>query len=64
MLLSIVKECGKYYKQSVPEDFVLATGKTHSVKEFIELAFQELDISIEWFGKNEKEIAKKQKLGR
>ena len=51
----------KILQQSVPEDFVLATGKTHSVKEFIELAFQELDISIEWFGKNERRLAKKQK---
>ena len=34
------------YKQ--PDDFVLATGETHSVREFVELAFKHLDIEIEW----------------
>ena len=33
-----------------PDDFVIATGKTHSVREFVELAFQEIDIDIEWQG--------------
>jgi len=32
------------------DDFVLATGETHSVKEFVELAFKELDIDIVWKG--------------
>jgi GDPmannose 4,6-dehydratase len=36
------------YKQ--PDDFVLATGETHSVREFVELAFKHLDIEIEWKG--------------
>ncbi len=43
-------------QQNEPEDFVLATGETHSVREFVELAFKELDINIDWQGKNEKEI--------
>jgi GDPmannose 4,6-dehydratase len=34
-----------------PEDFVLATNETHSVREFVELAFAELGIDIEWRGK-------------
>lgn len=44
-----------------PEDFVLATGETHSVREFTELAFAELGIDIEWKGKgtDEKGICKK-----
>lgn len=33
-----------------PEDFVLATEETHSVREFAELAFKELDMPIEWKG--------------
>lgn len=33
-----------------PEDFVLATGETHSVREFVELAFLETDVKIEWIG--------------
>ena len=38
-----------------PEDFVLATGETHTVREFTELAFKELDIEIGWQGKDEDE---------
>jgi len=41
------------YKE--PEDFVLATGETHSVREFCELAFREVGIELEWVGKNENE---------
>jgi GDPmannose 4,6-dehydratase len=43
-------------QQKHPEDFVLATGKTSSVKEFTTLAFQEIGIELEWegFGVNEK----------
>lgn len=33
-----------------PEDFVIATGEAHSVREFVELAFQEVGIPIEWRG--------------
>ena len=33
-----------------PEDFVLATGETHSVREFCELAFREMGIELEWQG--------------
>jgi len=37
-------------QQNKPEDFVLATGEQHSVREFVELSFKELDISIDWQG--------------
>ena len=33
-----------------PDDYVLATGEVHSVREFVELAFKEVDIDIEWYG--------------
>jgi len=33
-----------------PEDFVIATGEMHSVREFIELAFKEANIDIIWQG--------------
>ncbi|WP_284418044.1 MULTISPECIES: GDP-mannose 4,6-dehydratase [unclassified Bradyrhizobium] len=33
-----------------PDDFVLATGETHSVRELVELAFAEVDRRIEWRG--------------
>ncbi len=37
-------------QQDAPEDFVLATGETYSVRQFIEWAFAEVDIQIEWRG--------------
>jgi GDPmannose 4,6-dehydratase len=33
-----------------PDDFVLATGETRSVREFVELAFAEVGRTIEWRG--------------
>jgi len=38
-----------------PEDFVLATGETHTVREFCELTFRELGIELGWNGKGENE---------
>ena len=38
-------------QQNQPDDFVIATGETHSVREFVELAYQALDIEIEWHDK-------------
>lgn len=35
-----------------PDDFVIATGKMHTVRRFIELAFTEADIEIRWEGKD------------
>ncbi|MFC5446785.1 GDP-mannose 4,6-dehydratase [Paenibacillus aestuarii] len=34
-----------------PEDFVIATGEMHTVREFVELAFNHVGIEIEWTGK-------------
>ena len=38
-------------QQPEPDDYVLATGETRSVREFIEHAFTTLDITIAWRGK-------------
>ena len=43
-------------QQDKPEDFVIATGKQYSVREFINLAAHNLDIKIEWKGKNLDEV--------
>lgn len=40
----------KILQQDKPEDFVLATGETHTVREFVEAAFNVVDIKIEWRG--------------
>jgi GDPmannose 4,6-dehydratase len=37
-------------QQSEPDDLVLGTGETHSVREFVELAFGSAGIEIEWQG--------------
>ena len=37
------------------DDFVLATGKTHTIREFCELTFRELGIELEWIGEAENE---------
>ncbi|MGQ9847453.1 MAG: GDP-mannose 4,6-dehydratase [Bacteroidales bacterium] len=42
-------------QHSQADDFVLATGEAHTVREFTELAFAELGVKIEWVGKNENE---------
>ena len=38
-------------QQPKPDDFVLATGEAHSVREFIELAFGKIGRTIKWRGK-------------
>ena len=50
-------------QQDKPDDFVIATGETHSVREFAELAFKRVGIEIGWKGEgiNEKGIDKKTK---
>ncbi len=50
-------------QQPKPDDFVLATGETHSVREFIELSFQEIGRTIEWSGKGVDEIGRDAKTG-
>jgi len=43
-------------QQDKPEDYVIATGENHTVREFVELSFNEVGIVISWKGKgiNEK----------
>ena len=42
-------------QQKKPDDYVLATGEAHSVREFVELAFRQVGREIEWRGKGLKE---------
>lgn len=42
-------------QQEIPEDFVIATGQQHSVREFVETAATELDLQIDWRGEEENE---------
>ena len=43
-------------QQEKPEDFVIATGKQYSVRDFINLASKQLDMKIEWSGKGLDEV--------
>jgi len=43
-------------QQATPDDYVLATGEMHSVREFVELAFAEVGRSIEWRGAGAEEV--------
>lgn len=51
-------------QHDIAEDFVLATGETHTVREFIELSFKEIGMNIEWSGKNENEKGMDSKTGK
>ncbi|NOR25272.1 MAG: GDP-mannose 4,6-dehydratase [Desulforhopalus sp.] len=42
-------------QQDEPEDFVIATGKQHSVRDFVDAAAKELGISIRWEGQGKDE---------
>lgn len=42
-------------QQPTPDDFVVATGQTHSIREFIEVACDQLGIKIRWNGSGEDE---------
>jgi GDPmannose 4,6-dehydratase len=44
-------------QQEEPEDFVIATGVTTTVRDFVKMAFAEIGIELEFKGKNEKEHA-------
>jgi GDPmannose 4,6-dehydratase len=45
-------------QQDEPDDYVVATGETHSVREFTELAFKEAGIYVEWEGEGVNEKGK------
>jgi len=47
-----------------PDDFVLATGETHSVREFVEKSFKVLDMDIRWEGSGVDEVGIDSKSGK
>jgi GDPmannose 4,6-dehydratase len=51
-------------QQDEPDDYVLATGEKHSVREFAELAFNHLGLKIEWRGHGIEEKGIDQRSGR
>ena len=51
-------------QQDVPDDYVLATNETHTVREFVEKAFAETGVSIHWEGEGSNEKGYDAKTGK
>lgn len=51
-------------QQDKPDDYVLATGETHSIREFCELAFKEIGTDLAWQGKGVDETGVDKKTGK
>ena len=51
-------------QQDKPDDFVIATGETHTVREFTELAFRHIGVDIAWEGEGVEEKAYDRKTNR
>lgn len=51
-------------QQESPDDYVVATGSTHSIREFVELAYHEVGIAIEWHGTGANEYGVDKKSGK
>jgi len=51
-------------QQEKPDDYVVATGETHSVREFLEKSFKVVDIDVKWEGKGVDEKGLNAKTGK
>ncbi|PIS41714.1 MAG: GDP-mannose 4,6-dehydratase [Candidatus Kerfeldbacteria bacterium CG08_land_8_20_14_0_20_42_7] len=59
-----VEAMWKMLQHDEPEDFVIATGETHSVREFVEEACSILEIPLEWKGSGLDEIGINKETGQ
>jgi len=51
-------------QQEEPDDYVLATGEMHSVREFVELSFSHIGRTLAWRGKGAEEVGVDEKTGQ
>ena len=51
-------------QHDVPDTFVLATNRTETVRSFVELAFRQVDIELNWSGKNDTETGTDRRTGK
>jgi GDPmannose 4,6-dehydratase len=51
-------------QQDAPDDYVLATGDTHTVRSFVDAAFRVVDIDIDWSGEGREEKGRDRASGR
>lgn len=59
-----VKAMWLMLQQEEADDYVIATGETHKVREFVELAFGYVGIELEWEGKEDNEIGRDKATGK
>ncbi|MEW5772512.1 MAG: GDP-mannose 4,6-dehydratase [Thermodesulfobacteriota bacterium] len=59
-----VKAMWLMLQQEEPEDFVIATGETHSVREFVERAFACVDVRLAWEGEGVDEVGRDTATGK
>lgn len=59
-----VKAMWLMLQQDVADDYVIATGETHKVREFVELSFKHAGIDIVWSGQGVNEIGKDKVTGK
>lgn len=50
-----VEAMWRILQQKQPDDYVIATGETHTVREFCELAFQNIGVNLKWEGEGVEE---------
>jgi GDPmannose 4,6-dehydratase len=53
-----VEAMWRILQQEKPEDFIIATGQTTSIRDFVRMAFQEIGVTLTFEGSQENEIAK------
>ena len=53
----------KMLQQDSPDDYVLATGESHSVREFVEKAFKIIGVTVVWEGEGVNEVGKDSMTG-
>ena len=58
-----VKAMWLMLQQDNPNDYVIATGKTYTVRDFVNFAFKEVNIDINWEGSGLDEVGKDSKTG-
>jgi len=51
-------------QQDKPDDYVIATGEAHSVRDFVQVAFKQVGINLEWNGKGVEEVGIDNKTGK
>ena len=61
----IIQKCnGKFYSKKSPDDYIIATGKTTSVRDFVNECCKYLKLKIIWVGKGTDEKAYLVKNGK